>query len=372
MQTVLFTGPAGTTALAAATTAAAAAAGGSRVLLASVGPSHPVAALVGAPPSVEPQPLTAGLELWCLDPLVEIAAVWKLLWGASPPIQGEELPLIPGSDLFLAIARLHGLPGAYDLVCIDGGPPEALLRALGFPDTFRWLLRLMIGLDRGPGRSSASVARALIPTGLLPIPLDWLGKAQDTRVQLERMRDELTSPASTRVRYVLAPEPGSLAAARVNVPALQLFGLAVESLVAGPLLPAVPGLEALVAEQAATISQAGTIFHGHPVYRLQATATPDSVEALAALGRSVYNGDSPLAGPPLSLPIDLGGLPDPHVTLDLPGLPREALGLTLSGDELIVKAGPYRRHLLLPDGLRGITAIKASRQGEKLIIRPRT
>jgi hypothetical protein len=60
------------------------------------------------------------------------------------------------------------------------------------------------------------------------------------------------------------------------------------------------------------------------------------------------------------------------VALDLPGLPREALGLTLSGDELIVRAGPYRRHLLLPEGLRGVTGIKATKQGETLIVRPRS
>jgi arsenite-transporting ATPase len=60
------------------------------------------------------------------------------------------------------------------------------------------------------------------------------------------------------------------------------------------------------------------------------------------------------------------------VALDLPGLPREALGLTMSGDELIVRAGPYRRHLLLPEGLRGVSAIRAAKQGDTLVVRPRT
>ncbi len=68
----------------------------------------------------------------------------------------------------------------------------------------------------------------------------------------------------------------------------------------------------------------------------------------------------------------LAGPPTPTVALDLPGLPREQLGLTLSGDELIVRAGPYRRHLLLPDGLRGVSAIKASKQGDTLLVQPRT
>ncbi|MEI8165311.1 MAG: ArsA-related P-loop ATPase [Chloroflexales bacterium] len=372
MQTVLFTGPTGTTALAATATAAAAASSGSRVLLSSVGPSHPVAALVGTSPPADPQPLAPSLDLWCLDPSAEIVTVWKSLWTTgTPPVAGDELPLVPGCDLFLAIARLQQLQPAYDLVCVDAGPPEALLRALSFPDAFRWLVRLVIGLDRGPGRSSASLSRAIIPTGLLPIPLDLVSRLQDARVMVEHLRDEVTTPTRTQVRYVLAPDRGSLADARLNLPALQLFGLAVASLIAGPLLPAVPGLEALVAEQAAMLDETSTIFHGHPVHRLAATATPSDVEALALLGRQIYNGESPLPGPPLASPVDLAGPPAPHVALDLPGLPREALDLAMSGDELIVRVGPYSRHLLLPEGLRGITDIKAARQGEKLIIRPR-
>ena len=43
---------------------------------------------------------------------------------------------------------------------------------------------------------------------------------------------------------------------------------------------------------------------------------------------------------------------------------------TLSGDELIIRIGAYRRHILLPEALRG-GAIKATREGEYLIVRRR-
>ncbi|MFV9504714.1 MAG: ArsA-related P-loop ATPase [Oscillochloridaceae bacterium umkhey_bin13] len=374
MQSLVFTGPSGPTALAAAATAAAAAAAGVRVLLVSVGPSHPSAALFNLPPVAEPQKLSEGLDLWCLDPLSDLSLVWDAIKPSSgPTIVGEEIPVIPGSDLFLAVTRLRKLEGRYDLACVDAGPPEALLRALGAPDTFRWLVRLFIGLDRGPGRSSASVSRAMIPTGLLPIPMEWTGRVQEARIALERLRDEMTATSMAQVRYVFTPDRPGLADARINVPALQLFGLAIECLIAGPMLPrGISGIEALANEQVAVQQEAGAIWHGHAIYGLAATANPGSVESLARIGALLYDEDSPLPGPPPPAPILITGPPDPAVSLDLPGLPREALGLTLSGDELIVRAGPYRRHLLLPEGLRGMTAIKASRQGEKLIIRSRS
>jgi arsenite/tail-anchored protein-transporting ATPase len=373
MQTLIFTGSSGANALATAATAAAAASVGVRVLLLSVGPAHPVATLVGKTPLAEPQPLGTGLDLWCLDPLAGLSGVWEAIRPAGgAAIVGDELPIIPGSDLFLAVTSLNKVAAGYDLVCVDAGPPDAFLRSLGAPDSLRWLIRVLIGLDRGPGRSSASVARAIIPTGLLPIPADWTGRIQEARTAFERLRDDLVAPTTSQVRYVLTPERAGLAEARLHIPAIQLCGLAVECLVAGPMLPrGTPGLEALIEEQSAVINEAGTIWHGHAVYGLAASATPASIERLSAFGTRLYASDSPLPGPPPPPPITMRGPPEPAILLDLPGVPREALGLTLSGDELIVRIGPYRRHLLLPEGLRGMTAIRAARQGEQLVISQR-
>jgi len=370
MQMLIFTGPAGITALAAAATAAAAAAAGARTLLASVGPSHAVATLARVPLGGNPHPVGPGLDAWCLDPLADLARIWSAL-PAKTPIAGDELPVIPGSDLFLAVANLRTLGADYDLVCVDAGPPDTLLRALGVPDTFRWTMRLFLGLDRGPGRSSASVSRALVPIGLLPFPMEWTSNLQEARVRLEQLRDETVAPTRARVRYVLRADRSGLDEARVALPALQLFGLAVEAIIAGPLLPCTDGLTPLVEEQEHVTSEATTIWKERPLLRMPATVTPSGPAELAALGARIYADASPLPRTPLPPPVRLSGPPDPMVTMDVPGLPRETLGLTLSGDELIVRAGIYRRHILLPDGLRGTTAIKAARQGETLIVRPR-
>jgi anion-transporting ArsA/GET3 family ATPase len=374
MQTLIFTGPAGATAAAAAATAAAAAASGARTLIASVGPAHAVGALAAVTPGPAPVPVGPNLDAWLLDPLADLSAVWGALPGVGQ-VAGDELPIIPGSDLFLAVSRLRGLAAGYDLACVDAGPPEGLLRALGVPDTFRWLMRIMLGLDRGPGRSPASVSRAIIPVGLIPFPMEWTGNLQDARVRLEQLRDETVAPAGARVRYVLRPDRAGVLEARVAIPALQLFGLAVERLVAGPVLDGAArsaGLGPLVDEQEAALEEAAAIWPALPRLRLPAGPTPASPAQLAALGAAIYAGDSPAPAGAARPPVRLGGPPEPQVALDLPGLPREELGLTLSGDELIVRAGPYRRHILLPDGLRGVTAIRAAKQGDTLTIRPRT
>lgn len=376
MQTVIFTGPAGITALAAAATAAATAARGIGTLLASIGPAQNLGALVGGPASSAPRSIAPNLDLLAIDAGSELIAGWGELRARNtrpgPTINGDELPLLPGSDLLLGVSRLRRLGNSYEVACVDAGPPDSLLRTLAVPDAFRWSLRLLLGLDRGPGRSSASVARALLPTAF--IPPDWTGGIQDARAQLERLRDELVEPRQTRVRYVLRPDRVGLEEARLALPALQLFGLAVEQLVVGPLLPGELsgfGLDELMREQASVVDEAAQLWAPRALLRLEAGATPGSPEDLAVLGAELYGDVLPLPGPAPISPVRLSGAPAPQVALDLPGLPREALGLTMSGDELIVRIGPFRRHLLLPEGLRGLASIRATRQGETLFVQPR-
>lgn len=366
----------GTTATTAAATAATVAASGRRALIASIGPSHSINAIVGVPPATTPQPIAPGLDFWALDALNDLSSIWEDLRQRSSalaglPINGEELPIIPGSDLFLAVARLRLLAANYDLICLDAGHHDSLLRALVIPDTFRWVVRLLLGLDREPGRSNASISRALLPTALLPF--EWIGHVQEARVQLEQLRDETVAPTSLRVRYVLRPDRGGFEEALSALPAIQLFGLTVEQLIVGPMIPeGIVALGPLIAEQRQVLADIRRTWGGLPLRQLDCTATPHDVASLTTLGATIYKSGGILPGPAGEPPLRVFGAPDPHVAIDLPGLRRDDLGLTLSGDELIVRAGPYRRHILMPEGLRGGVAIRAARQGETLIIRPRT
>jgi arsenite-transporting ATPase len=76
----------------------------------------------------------------------------------------------------------------------------------------------------------------------------------------------------------------------------------------------------------------------------------------------------PLA--PLQPPITVNSANAPYLSLFLPGVNRDDLSISVSGDELIVSLGPYRRHLLLPPALRGVP-IRAIREGDRLTIQRR-
>ena len=368
----IFTGSPGPgVATAAAATALHMASQSQRTLLLSTGEARGLAALLGAQVGHAPAEIAPGLDALALDGLAELAAAWERGRSRMPAglaqLAGDELPPLPGLELAFGLLRLRELAPRYDAVVLDAGPHEPLLRALAAPDGLRWGVRLLFGLDRGPGRSSASLGRALLPTSFLPS--DMLAGVQDARVQAEQLRELLTAPGAAAVRYVLRPDQPALAEARLGIPALQLHGLAVQAIVAGPLLPAPLGtsLGGLLAAQGALLGELQATWPSQPLRSFELIEGA----GLAPLGEL----GAALAGEPLpapAAPIAASWQGTPAVAIALPGLPKGALRLTLSGDELIVQIGGFRRHILLPETLRGASDIRATREGEHLVVRKRT
>jgi anion-transporting ArsA/GET3 family ATPase len=366
---LVFTGSAGPgIAIAAAATAIRAAQQGRKTLLLSFGPAHSLAALLGAEVRNTPTMIAPGLDALAGDTPADLAAAWERGRARLPPqlaqIAGDELPLLPGLELPFGLLRLSELAARYELVALDAGPHDALLRALALPDGLRWIVRLLLGLDRGPGSSGASVARALLPTSFLPI--DALEGIQNLRVQSERLRDVLTTARGAEARFVLRADGPALEEARLAIPALQLHGLAVPALLGGPLLPHLLAGTAYAAAEEAILAEAGTTWPARPLARFELPERYGALAALDAIGARLD-----LAAPPARDPITRAWEGAPAVAIELPGLPKGGLQLTLSGDELIVRVGEYRRHILLPEGLRGTNSIRATREGEHLIVRRR-
>jgi anion-transporting ArsA/GET3 family ATPase len=358
-STIIFTGsPGAGVTIAACAAAIGDAAGGQRTLLLSLGSAAGMGALLGLELGSAPTRAIAGLDVLAPDPVFELNEVWEKIRQKLPPevarIAADELPLLPGAPALFALLRLPQLREEYDRVVIDAGAHDALLLALGLPDTARWLIRMLLGLDRGPGQNRASVSHALLPAEFLPAEV--LGGVQDIRVQLERARAQLIDPATTAACYVLRPDSYAVAEARLAVPALQLHGLSVASIAIGPL------------DEAGTMpDEAAMLWPSRPWVPF----TTPNVEGLAGLAGIAPElaGCFPVEDPPLPIREQHRGTP--ALAIELPGLPKGALGLTLAHDELIVRVGPYRRHVLLPDSLRAASAIRATREGDLLVIRRR-
>ncbi|MEM8530431.1 MAG: ArsA-related P-loop ATPase [Chloroflexota bacterium] len=373
MTTILFTGNTSPTiTLTAAATAIHNADQGRKTLLFSFGTPQRISALLSLDVGDQLQNVMPNLDVLALDAATDVSDLWERergnIAGQLTSIAGDELPLLPGADALFGFIRLSEYVDQYDDVILDAGPYEPILRALALPDSLRWGVRLLFGLDREPGRSQASMARSVLPTSFIPV--DARNSVQEFRVQTEQARDQMITSVRTRVRYVLHPDAAGFEESRLIVSALQLHGLSVSTILLGPLFPdglSESCLNGLIAQETALLKQIQETWTSRTLRTFVHHDTWAGMAALQELGTNIAVDQEPAIAP-----IRHEHQGRPAVVIDLPNLPKSALKLTISGDDLIVRVGAYRRHILLPKELRSVSDIRATREGDLLVVQRRS
>jgi arsenite-transporting ATPase len=175
--------------------------------------------------------------------------------------------------------------------------------------------------------------------------------------RLDGVRALLTDPGRCSVRLVVNPERMVIAEARRTATYLSLFGYRVDAVIANRLLPAKVTDPWFKAWQETHLEHLASIEAGFaPVPVLRAELADDELvgmDRLRDFGAELYRDLDPAAvlheGETLRVQ-RRGGW---HVlALQLPFADRDEVELGRRDDELLVRVGPHRRALALPDSLR--------------------
>ncbi|NTU77804.1 MAG: ATPase [Chloroflexales bacterium] len=330
---------------AAVATACHAARRGKRVLLASAGPAHLTGAMLGQSLSSRPLELEPNLAAMEVSPLEELGALWDVtrgnLRGAMTSrlreIGPEELPTFPGIDAIGAIlvADKARRMNRFDLMVVDGPMPDSLTRALSLPDALRWLTRQIFGLDRGPGQSRSSQEAAIFPAALITSSAQ--APLQDLRVYLEVQRSSINADTGTRVRLVVTPEELHMPAPRSTLTALGLYSMACDEII-------VSGEPAEV-DDAHRLEFSYQTSKARPGLRVsKLTQTPAIRDTWALRGASLYL-DGEVFDAAKSARTSAH---EREVKLYIPFLDPKELDIALANEEVLVRLGALRRHVLLP------------------------
>jgi arsenite-transporting ATPase len=192
--------------------------------------------------------------------------------------------------------------------------------------------------------------------------------------RLDGVRELLTDPVRTSVRLVVNPERMVIAEARRTHTYLSLFGYGVDAVVANRLLPEEVVDPWFKAWKEAHAEHLEAIEEGFaPVPVLRAELAPDEligVDRLRAFGEELYADRRPDARlhEGVVFTVEADG-EDMVLRMPLPGADREELDLGQRDDELLVRLGPYRRSMILPDSLRRRTVSAASLDDGVLTVR---
>ncbi|NJP06000.1 MAG: ATPase [Chloroflexaceae bacterium] len=345
-------------------TACHAAASGLRVLLVSVGPTHMLGELLQQELGPRPKELDQNLAAMELVALDEIGQRWDTLRqggrGGMPSnvrdVKSDELPTFSGMDLIALemVADRAQQSGRFDLAIFDGPSTDSLLGEVIVSDMLRWLVRMIFGLDRGPGKSRKSQEMALLPTSLIPANTIGIGLLQDLRTALDRTRDRvLDSTSGTRVRLAVHAEELALTSVRQAMNGLGLFGFHVDMVLACGAADELDADTKTMFEPWLTLS---------PM-----TLSPTNQQGWAERGKALYaNHSQGLSINPTETSQAIKPLEERReVTLHIPFLKPDALDILLSNEEIIVRLDQFRRNLLLPGIVEG-GKLRAKVEGKTL------
>jgi arsenite-transporting ATPase len=182
---------------------------------------------------------------------------------------------------------------------------------------------------------------------------------------LEGVRDLLTDGERSTIRLVVNPEKIVIAEARRTATYLSLFGYRVDAVVANRLLPEAvtdpwfKSWKEAHAEHLATIEEG---FAPLPVLRAElATDELVGLDRLRDFAAVVYGDLDPTGILHCGEPLRVDKRDETLVLrLELPFADRDDLDVGRRDGELLVRVGPHRRAIMLPDSLRRRPVVSAT------------
>jgi len=175
--------------------------------------------------------------------------------------------------------------------------------------------------------------------------------------RLAGVRELLTDAERTSVRLVVNPERMVIAEAKRTYTYLSLFGYRVDAVVANRLIPDAvtdPWFDAWKESQREHLAVIDDGFAPVPILRVDlAPHELVGVERLRAFAAALYGDEDPSGrlheGAPMTVERRGAAM---VLRIALPGATKDELDLTQHDDELLVRVGPYRRAIVLPDSLK--------------------
>ncbi|HEV2370331.1 MAG TPA: ArsA family ATPase, partial [Acidimicrobiales bacterium] len=317
---------------------------------------------------IDSHPTPVASRLWAtqLDATERLEETWGDVqdylaqlfdWAGMDAVEAEELSVLPGLDELFALTEINTLArdADYDVVVVDCAPTADTLRLLSLPDILSWYMQRLFPVERRVVRLVRPVVSRLTSMPVAGEPV--FAGALRLYERLEGVRELLADTGTTSVRLVVNPEKMVIAEARRTATYLGLFGYHVDAVVANRLLPEGVNDPWFKAWKAAHAEHLQTIEDGFaplPVLRAELAAEELVGPALLSdFAAAIYDDADPsvlMHGEP-TMRLEARGR-ERVLGLRLPFLDADDLELARSGEDLLVRVGPYRRPVALPDSLR--------------------
>jgi arsenite-transporting ATPase len=388
MRVILMTGKGGVgkTSVAAATGLRCAELG-YKTLVLSTDPAHSLADSFDIELSHDPRLVRPNLWGAELDALMELEGNWGavkryitqvLQARGLDGVQAEELAILPGMDEIFGLVRMkrHYDEAEYDVLIIDSAPTGTALRLLSLPEVSGWYMRRFYK----PLQNISVALRPLVEPLFKPIAgfslpdKEVMDAPYEFYEQIEALEKVLTDNTQTSVRLVTNPEKMVIKESLRAHAYLSLYNVATDMVVANRIIPdevTDPFFQRWKDNQQQYKHEIHENFRPLPVKEVPLFS--EELCGLAALERlkeTLYSGEDPTQVYYKENTIKVVQNPNYYsLELYLPGIPKDKIQLSKTGDELNVRIGNHRRNLVLPQALATLQPSGAKMEEDYLKIR---
>jgi arsenite/tail-anchored protein-transporting ATPase len=330
------------------------------------------------------KPLQVVENLWIqeLDIQEEVTKNWKdihsylsmlLNTTGLDEILAEELAILPGMEevsLLLYINR-YVKGEDYDVIILDCAPTGESIRFISIPTALEWYIKKIFKMERALAKYIGPIARRVYD---VPIPGEEYFDAIEHLFERLRGVDRiLADPETTSVRLVTNPEKIVLKETQRAYMYFCLYRMNIDAVIMNRLLP--PDVtdayfQSWRENQKHYFEKAEEYFHPVPIFPVSLFKGEILGYArIKDLAAEIYGDRNPMdrffAGEPYELSKNDGTY---ELRMKLPFASRENVELNKVSDELIIRVGGFKRHLLLPRQVAASPSVKARLEGQHLSI----
>ena len=324
-------------------------------------------------------------NLWIQEINVQEAIVeyWNDVYGyirsllnrsGLDSLVAEEIAVFPGMEEICALLYINQYvrEKSYDVIILDCAPTGESLRFVSIPTTLEWYMSHIFKLERNLARVAGPVIERV---SSVPIPRDnYFQNIQDLFDKLEGIDGVLTDPKITTVRLVTNPEKIVIKETQRAFMYFCLYGLCIDAVIINRIFPDgvdTAYFEAWKRSQQHYIEEAMDYFSDVPIWKVNLFAEEIVGEqGLHRLADTLYSEINPADRFSKERPYQFQKMGDAYqLSMRLPFLSKEEIGLTKHGDELIVTVGGFKRHIALPRTLSNKKTTGAKLTGNQLVIK---
>jgi arsenite-transporting ATPase len=268
-------------------------------------------------------------------------------------ILAEELAILPGMEEVSSLLYINRYvqEDDFDVIILDCAPTGESLRFISIPATLEWYISKIFKIERRVVSYIRPVAKRFSD---VPLPEDDYFKAlENLFVRLDGVDNILTDPAITTVRLVTNPEKIVLKETQRSFLYFSLYKLCIDAIVMNRILPGTieeTYFHDWKESQRRYLELADEYFSPVPIFPvLLSQNEPLGMERLKQFGEDIYGEQDPTEHFYTERPYEFSQKDGKLIIkIKLPFITKEEVELHRLPEEMVIRVGGFKRHILLP------------------------